>query len=215
MDNSETPRHSGEPIIDRRLLRKLLREHEPRLARRIGRRLPRHHQALAGPEDILQEVWIAAFLRSTNGNWDSVSGFERWLTFVTTSKVDAWLRRLKTAKRGGSAAVVGSVDCDRESGVSPVDSLVAHEVSPSREAAAHEAADAIQAGIRCLPAIRRTVVSMRYIEGRSLAEIASACKISVSAVGHHLSRAIPQLRKELGSAGRFFTDADSSDDVVP
>lgn len=214
MDNSGTPRDAGEPIIDRRLLRKLLREHEPRLARRIGRRLPRKHQALADPEDILQEVWIAAFLRSTNGNWDSVSGFERWLTFVTTSKVDAWLRRLQTAKRGGSAAVIGSIDSDRESAVSPVDNLVAHDVSPSREAAAHEAAAAIQAGIHCLPALRRTVVSMRYIEGRSLAEIASACKISVSAVGHHLSRAIPQLRKALGSAGQFFTDVDSSDDVV-
>ncbi len=203
-----------DPAIDGQMLRTLLREHEPKLHRRIRRKLATHTQSVIAPEDVLQEIWTAAFLRLTNGNWDSVAGFERWLTYVTSSKVNAWMRRFKTAKWPGSAKISGSGEAHKVGDRLPVARRPTPEQTPSREAAAHEAADAIEKGIDGLPPQRRNVVRMRYLEGRSLAEIAKARKISVSTVRVHLYRGIRQLRKELGRAGQFFTDADSSTDGV-
>ena len=198
--------------IDGQTLRALLREHEPKLYRRIRRKLATHRQSVVAPEDVLQEIWTAAFLRLTNGNWDSVAGFERWLTYVTSSKVNAWMRRFKTAKWPGRGRISGSDDSQKAVDRLPVSQMPGMEHTPSREAAAHETADAIQKGISALPPQRRKVVRMRYLEGRSLAEIARICKISISTVRVHLYRGIRQLRKELGRAGQFFTDADSSPD---
>ncbi|MCH7701659.1 MAG: sigma-70 family RNA polymerase sigma factor [Planctomycetes bacterium] len=203
-----------DPAIDGQTLRTLLREHEPKLYRRIRRKLAIHTQSVIAPEDILQEIWTAAFLRLTSGNWDSIAGFERWLTYVTSSKVNAWMRRFKTAKWPGSARLSSAGDAHKVVDRLPGARMPAPEQTPSREAAAHEAADAINKGIDGLPPQRRNVVRMRYLEGQSLAEIAKACKISVSTVRVHLYRGIRQLRKELGHAGKFFTDADSSTDGV-
>lgn len=208
------PKPPYDPAIDGQMLRSLLREHEPKLHRRIRRKLATHTQSVIAPEDILQEIWTAAFLRMTHGNWDSIAGFERWLTYVTSSKVNAWMRRFKTAKWPGRGRISSSGDAHKVADRLPLAQMPTPEHTPSREAAAHEAADAINKGIDGLPPQRRNVVRMRYLEGLSLAEIAKACKISVSTVRVHLYRGIRQLRKELGRAGQFFTDADSSTDGV-
>jgi len=205
---------SYDPAIDGQQLRSLLREHESKLYRRIRRKLATHSQSVIAPEDVLQEIWTAAFLRLTSGNWDSVAGFERWLTYVTSSKVNAWMRRFRTAKWPGTARLSSAGDAPKVIDRLPVAQMPAPDHTPSREVAAHEAADAIKKGIGALPPQRRKVVQMRYLEGRSLAEIAKSCKISVSTVRVHLYRGIRQLRKELGRAGQFFTDADSSPDGV-
>ena len=208
--------HPADPVVNDDLLRTLLQEHGLRVRRRIALKLPTYLKSVVDPDDLAQEVWIAAFLRSTQGNWDSIEGFERWLTTVIASKVNTCIIHHNRLKRAGN---LGNGDFphpwEDDSCDSPACRLVAAGRTPSREAAAHEAAGEIAGVLHGLPETSRQIVCMRYVEGHSIARIAEVCTLTESAVRSHLYRSIGKLRRGLGWSGRFFTDAGSLDDSSP
>lgn len=195
---------AGGGRIERAQVAALLAKLEPKVRRLLRRHLSPGDKIDVCVDDLVQEVWIAAFLAAPSTIWEGELAFERWLVKVTRLRLYMSIRSgNRQRQRNGQ----------RKAGLSG--ELASPDRTPSREASAHEAATAIYAALTLLPPTCREVVWMRHFEGRSLAEIANATETSVGTVRTHLYRGIRRLRDELGWAGKYFSDADSSDNLVP
>lgn len=186
----------------------LLAKYEPKVRRLLRRHLFPGDKIDVCVDDLVQEVWTAAFLAARSTIWDGELAFERWLVKVTRLRLymsirsgTRYRRRLRQWNDQAKPGLSGE--------------LASPDRTPSREASAHEAATAIYAALTLLPPTCREVVWMRHFEGRSLAEIATSTETSIGTVRTHLYRGIQRLRDELGWAGKYFSDADSSDHLVP
>ncbi len=203
---------SGTTCMGRDQLVALLSKYEARVRIILTRELAGPRDALVSVKDVLQEVWIAAFLQASRANWNAEIDVERWLVTVARRKAHHTLRSCRALKRGGnSEALAGRLD----PGDTSLDGIPSPQRTPSGEAAAAEASLAIQEALTRLPRRERRVVSLRYLEGLGLPEIAQATNMSEAAVKGLLLRGVRRLRGELGWAGRFFSDADCDDDDVP
>lgn len=153
---------------------------EERWLRALGRRLVR--DAAAG-DDLVQETWLHA-LRSGGPRAASPGGARRWLAQVLRN---AWRQR----SRGEAAR------CARERRVA------AREALPS----AHEALERLEvrqrlaAHVLALDEPFRSTLVMRYVLGRSAAELAAEAGEPASRVRQRLARARALLRERLDRDG--------------
>lgn len=189
----------------------LVSKYEARVRIILTRELAGPRDALVSVDDVLQEVWIAACLQASRANWNTEIDLERWLLTVARTKADRAQRSCRALKRGGNSEALpgrlGPADTSSDGIPSP-------QRTPSGEAAAAEASLAIHEALTRLPSRQRRVVSLRFLEGLGLPEIAEATNMSKAAVRGVLARGVRRLRGELGWAGRFFSDADSDEGRV-
>ncbi|MFH1417610.1 MAG: RNA polymerase sigma factor [Planctomycetota bacterium] len=190
-----------------------MRLRAPRLRNYLAMRIPSELRRLISAEDVLQEVWIAAFQGLSGFRADGEDALDRWLTCLAQRKMVNAINTATRVKRGGRLRIVH--EADRASSLAD---LFARVVSPGRtpssEAAATEAVDAMQIAIASLPDARREAIWMRFIEGRSPDAIAQAMGRTKSAVNGLLFHGLRQLQAQLGNAGKYLSDAASSD-IVP
>lgn len=139
-------------------------------------RLSRDHEAAL---EIVQETWLG-ILRGIN-RLDDPSRFPAWAFRIVANKTADWLRRVQYRRRLGHAP-----DKDRES-VNP--ELV------SDDCAGTAAAASLPLALRKLPADRRAMLSLFYIEEMSVREIALALDIPIGTVKSRLFNARKQLRE--------------------
>ena len=92
-----------------------------------------------------------------------------------------------------------------------LEAAVAPGRTPSREASSKETLKAVGAYLDQLPEDHHRVVRLRYFEGFSLREIAKLMNRTESAVRGLLFRGVENLRRQMGAAGKYFTDVASSD----
>jgi RNA polymerase sigma factor (sigma-70 family) len=184
------------------------------LYRYLEERIPPRFAAVITPDDVLQDVWISAFRGFSSFEAADDEALDHWLRTIASRKLLDLLKAARRAKRGGSGQ--GSSRASEKGTRSYVD-LVARVASthrtPSRETSAKEAAFAVQIALSDLGPEQRTALRLRYVEGRSLDEIASAMNKSAVAVNGLLFRGLRQLRRRLGRAGRYFSDSASCDAV--
>ena len=107
-------------------------------------------------EDITQEVFVKAYV--------GLSGFRGRARFKT------WLYRI-AVNQSLRARSVGSRRADKEQPMEDV-ILPSHEPEPGDAAERSEIERRVRGAIRELPPVQRAVVSLRYIEGLDLAEVA-------------------------------------------
>lgn len=200
---------AGGARIEHGQLAALLAKHEPQVRRLLRKHVFPGDKIDVCVDDLVQEVWIAAFLAAPSTIWEGELAFERWLVQVTRLRLSMSIRSGHRRRRRQTQRLRNDQPKASLSG-----ELASPDRTPSREASAHEAATAIYAALTLLPPTCREVVWMRHFEGRSLAEIANATETSVGTVRTHLYRGIGRLRDELGWAGKYFSDADSSDNLV-
>ncbi len=167
-------------------------------------------------EDVLQEVFLAAFrgidtLRDTNAG--SIDG---WLTSIAQRTLINVIKAAQCIKRGGQAVRQTELQQERYSSIMQLwDAVSAPGKSPISEVAAAEACDRMQIALAQLTDDRRRVVSMRFLEGKSCDEIATLMERSKSSVRNLLFNGLRQLRKNLGSSSKYLSGDSGDSDSEP
>ncbi len=169
----------------------------------VESKIPGRFRGILCAEDVLQEVWIAAFQTRPG----EIRDVDRWLTTVTHSKLVDALRMVRALKRGGGQRPLVSAAQRRSSFEDLFSRVCASQKTPSREISAQEARHAVQVALSMLPEDRRQAVHLRHIEGHSRKEIAGIMQTTEGAVNSLLYRGLNELRVRMGDAARYFSGA--------
>ncbi len=161
-------------------------------------------EAQLEPEDVIQEVYAAAWAKLPTTQLDSFTGFIAWLRQIAENKLidvrRALLADKRDVRRQASAWAPGSgtyVDVlARES--APV-------LTPSRAAARSEATAILMVRMLQLPEDYRQVIRWRLIDGLSVSEVARRLDRTEAAVHMLCHRALKQLRDLMGAPGDYLT----------
>lgn len=202
-------------IMDRATLIRLLLDREPQIRSYVISKVPTRVRGLVAIEDVLQEIWIAAFRGIGKFKPDRPDAFDRWLITLANHKLLDLLKSVLADKRGGQSYIMGGLH-HRQASLSGLFTLLqSPQSTPSGEVSVKEATSAVQVAMSGLREDRRQAIWMRHIEGREISEIAAALDKSESAVHNLLNRGRKELRKRLGGSSKYFTDTASSIDLVP
>lgn len=194
-------------------LESLLLENGPMLHRYVNARIPRKLRSSIAPEDVIQEVWIAAF-KGRHGFRDlGDHSFERWIVTIAGHKLVDFLKAAFALKRFGTTAV-GQDPMDRSStAIMPMGTLPDGHHTPSGEISVRESVEAIRRALTGLADDRARAIRLRHIEGLSLSQIAAAMGKTINAVSSLLFHGRRDLKKRMGNATLYFSDADSNDNA--
>lgn len=199
----------GERIDEDQLLR-ILKVRAPRLRRYLAMKIPTELQHVISAEDVLQEVWIAAFRGLPGFRPEGRDPVDRWLTCIAQRVMINAVKAAGRIKRGGRHRRVYR-DPDRASSLADLFARVASPGrTPSSEAAMAESVDAVQIALASLPPARRRAVWMRFIEGQPQEVIAKVMNRTPAAVNGLLFHGLRQLQERLGDPGKFLSDVPSS-----
>lgn len=184
--------------------------HSDRLRGSIKRGIPARYQSTISADDILQEVWVAAHQGLAGFRVTDSTSIDRWLQVIAKNKLIDALKHVRTAKRGRDQVIERNAHQQHSS----LDDLMARLVgsirTPSSEAAIREARNQIGVALASLPKDQREVVRMRYEDGMDRPDIASHLGKTEAAVGSLLFRGLRGLKRSLGSANKYYSDARTS-----
>lgn len=185
---------------------------EPRLKSYLASHIPSSLLSQFSADDILQETWASAFRDLPKFVPDGPDALDRWLTSIANHRLLDAIKAARRAKRGGANQPrnVGAFNF-KSSIANLLDAVASDGRTPSAEFALGEAVQVVISTLETLPLQRRRAVRMRYLEGRSIAEIGQSLAKSKPAVHSLLFHGLRQLRERMGSAERFFSDAKSED----
>lgn len=191
-------------------LQQALTARAARLRHWLAEKIPSYLQAVISVEDVLQEIWIAAFRSLPTFRQDRHDALDRWLTCIAQRITINGIKAATRLKRGGRQ-VFARPALNRASSLADLFANVASPGrTPSGEAAVAEAVDAVQIALASLPAARRQAIWMRYIEGQSCDAIARVMHRTKGAVNSLLFHGLNQLQVRLGKAENFLSSASSS-----
>lgn len=186
-------------------LKGILLKHSEWLLHYLRSQIPSRFKVTISAEELLQEIWAASIRSSTTIPRDHNS-VERWLQTIAKNKLIDAVRKARSIKRGGQQSALETGTTELSGFFSR---LVADSRSPSREVSVKEAESAIRSALATLPDMEREAVQLRFIEGRTREQVASALHKTAPAVNSLLFRGLRMLKAELRSAARFFSDTDS------
>lgn len=182
---------------DREAFAILYRRHYGMIVGYIYRRIGDAHAA----EDLTADVFTAALRHLPRYRQRGVP-IKAWLYRIATTTVNRWVRRQqrRSVIEGFFAAMRAEPGESVERGVptsipSGGNGAVRHEVPESDAERARRA-------LLALPPKFQTVLSLHYLEGLSLEDIASAVGCRLGTVKSRLSRGRDSLRERLTAAGR-------------
>ncbi len=160
---------------DRRAFALLYRQHYDAIAGHVFRRTGDAHAT----DDIVAETFLAAMRSISRFRFRGIP-FRAWLFRIATNKVNRWARhRRRDAIK--SLESIGAVDA---------------VASPATRESSHEADRARKAMWTLLPK-HQAVLSLHYLEGMSLQEVASVIGCRVGTVKSRLARGRDALRERL------------------
>ncbi|MCG8406081.1 MAG: sigma-70 family RNA polymerase sigma factor [Phycisphaerales bacterium] len=194
-------------IIDAPTLQSLLLEREQLLRSLIRKRLTPALQEVLSEDDVLQEIWLVVFRNISSYLPDGQNSFDRWLMSVAIKSIINMVKSANRLKRGGGRMPVREKWNPGSSYVAFFNDLAAEGRTPSREVFAAEAADAVKGALSELPQDRQCVIFMRYLEGKSLDEIAIRTGKSKPAIRSLVYHGMRQMKRQLGHSSHFFSDA--------
>ncbi|MCB9839137.1 MAG: sigma-70 family RNA polymerase sigma factor [Phycisphaeraceae bacterium] len=149
------------------------------LVRRWSPRLLRHARRLldtdADARDAAQDAWLS--ITGALNRLNDPATFRRWAYRIVTRRCADHLRRAQRQRRTDTAAAVP-------------------EAAPIPDEH-HDEIDRLRAAIRALPAERRVVLSLLYVDGLTTTEIASVLEIPTGTVKSRLRLARDELRRTL------------------
>jgi RNA polymerase sigma-70 factor (ECF subfamily) len=185
---------AGEPLA----LKRLLLAHGGPLQTRIAKGIPARFRSVLAPEDILQETFAEAFRTIGNFEPQGKDAFYRWLSTIADHRLLDAIRSLKTARRGGGQAPAANT---ARSSIANLVNIVAVTLrTPSRSARGHETTAAVQVALAGLRDEHRDALTLRYLRGLPIAEVAARMGKTESAVHKICSRALQGLRTSMGDA---------------
>jgi RNA polymerase sigma factor (sigma-70 family) len=203
--------HEDDDIISEDTLSALLKESAPQLRNYVEARFPVRLGAFASVDDIIQDVWIAAFRARPHLQLKGQDALKRWLTTLARRKLMNKITEFRRLKRGGAAILRQHF---RESAALDILTMVAStNRTPSSEAAVSESAKVIRVALANLPEDQRQAIHLRFIEGHPPEIVAQIMNKPLTAVRGIIFRGLRKLHSELGEATRFWSDIPTERDA--
>ncbi len=184
-------------VLDPEDLKVSLMEQAEPLRIYLERKIPAQHRATIAAEDILQEVWIAAFRNLATFVSTEPNSLAKWLQRITERKLLDALRNARRVKRGGRDRVEEALGRRSSSYLDLFHRVRRDQRTPSSEAAAREAVTAVQIALVELPDNCRQAVTFHHIYGQSQSEVAGRMRKTVPAVNSLLYRGLRLLRDQM------------------
>jgi RNA polymerase sigma-70 factor, ECF subfamily len=198
LESRVTAARNGDTVA----LATLLATYDPRLRARVAAHLDPALRARISPDDILQEVYVQVFQQIDRFEYRGPASFLNWvLTILDRRLVDARrAARRRVRDVGREVQVQGAAD---DSYWNLLDEVYAESETPSRVARREEALGALLSCLSALPDTHREVVQMRFLEGRSVGEVAQRLGKTEAAITVLCHRAVKALRGSMDRLGEF------------
>jgi RNA polymerase sigma-70 factor (ECF subfamily) len=187
-------------------LQRLLLAHHDSIAARVTARLPGDVAHVISADDVLQQAYITAVRRIREFEPRSLAEFHAWLTRIADYCLSDLVRSQRCQKRGGGRVMADLPVGQRDASVIGLLELIARDTrTPTRVASLQEAIVALEDAMSTLPHDQRTALSLRHLEGLSVAATAESMGRTEGAVKMLCNRAIERLREQLGDLTRFMS----------
>jgi RNA polymerase sigma-70 factor (ECF subfamily) len=178
--------------------RDLLKRYRNYLRRMVAARLDRRLAPRVDPSDIVQETLADAAGRLDEYLRDRPLPFFGWLRQIANERVIKAHQRHVIAQRRSVSRESAPLEVSSDYSVDElVNSLAAHDTSPSNQLMRKEQSDKVRSALASLPSRDREVLVMRYLEQLDTPAIAEATGISELAVKARLFRALTRIRGRL------------------
>ena len=191
---------------DPEALEQLLLAQYARLHAAVARKIPNDINRVVTAEDILQDVYIEAFRHIANFKPQGEDAIYRWLATIARNRLIDVVKAQRAAKRGGDAHRLTHATPWSQAGVDNLfDRLAFHSSTASRSAVREEAVAAMHVVMASIKQEYRDALAMRYMQGKSVREIADAMGRSEGSVNMLLHRGLRAMQAAMGRASDFFS----------
>ncbi len=182
------------------------------LRRYLESRIPASLRPELTADDILQEVWLAAYRACEHFTGRGPDSFDRWLHTLAHARLIDAVRRARRLKRGANVRYTRPVWNGPTSFTGICAYIEGPQPSPSQQVHLVETAHRILIALESLAPRQRAAVELRFLHGCALREIAQRLETTESAAKGLLGRGLALLRTMLGSASRYFTDVNTPEE---
>ena len=184
---------------DTQALAELFSRERERLWRVIHFRLAEPLRGRLGPEDVLQEAFLAASQRLKHyADGPATSPFIWMRMIVNQTLIDLHRQHLGAQKRDAAREVsLDGVPCAQATSASVAIQLVGVFTSPSGAAARADMLSLVQTAIEQMDPIDREVLALRHFEELTNSEVAEALGIEQKAASIRYVRALRRLKEIL------------------
>lgn len=185
-------------------LQRLIIHYHPQLRTVLGGLMDRAARSFVDPDDVLQEAYASAYQTITGCRFGGPGGFYKWLERIALNKLKDQQRAAGRQKRDHAREIRSCVDTGT-SYPDLVQRLASPDSTPSRQVARGEAVAAVVSSLARLTDDQRQVVRLRFLEGRSVAEVAAHLGKTESAVHMLCHRGLKSLRGLMVSISQYLT----------
>ena len=175
------------------------------LHRYIQKQMPSHLTSMISPEDILQEVWIAASRLRSENRLPPQKELSRWLRRVAQRKLFDAFRAARRVKWSGGQRARAAQDVSDDALL--LLRAAKPDSEPESDEAMREAMRALQLAVASLPTEQRMAVLYRMYDNESYATIAERMGRPVPTIRSMVWRAMNELRRKLKQAGVGLDDS--------
>ena len=152
-------------------------------------------RAKGGASDLVQEALVDAVRDFARFEGDTEAALLAWLRRLLLHNLTDFTRLYRSTDKRQVGREVPLVAGDSSGRRGPTPG--ADILSPSGQAMAHEQTAALERALERLPEDYRRVLTLRYLEGRSFAEIGRLMQRSANAARKLWTRAVERLQQEL------------------
>lgn len=196
------PRFSSEELLslaragDRNALGHLLDQFRDMLRGRAQQELSSRIQVRVAPSDLVQATFLDAYRDLENFRGTELAQFIAWLQQILHHNVLQSVEMHKlTQKRSINRET--PLDDSAKNGEGKRNQLAGDQSTPSQQARRKERAEQLLSAMEALPAEQKAAAEMRFLEGRSIDQIAKSLGKSKTAAAGLLKRGIQNLRQTL------------------
>ena len=184
-------------------LTKLLATCHPRLRARTEARMDAALKARSSPDDILQEVYLEVVRQIRQFEDRGPGSFLNWVRVILDHKLVDAQRALHCQARDIDREVPAGLGGQADSYWNLLDRVYADSGTPSRVLRRQEALHALLGCLTELSEVHRQVIELRFLEGRSVSDVAAHLGKSEAAIVALSQRAFQALRKAMNQMGEF------------
>ena len=189
---------------DRAATEQLLWTHYDRLQRFIDKNIPPVVRSTVSADDVLQETFVVAWQQIVDFDDRHTDALYTWLRTIAKNKLTDRVRAQAAAKRGGGKQAIANREAE-SSMADLVDLVIASAKSPSGSVARREAERITLVTLAQLKEDYRRAITLRYLEGRSVAETATAMGRTERSIHMLCNRALKKLREALGRSSHYLS----------
>lgn len=174
-------------------LQAILHQNAKRLLAYVSSHMQERLRHILEPEDLLQEVFLEAFLRIGEFQSKGHDATYRWLVTIARHRIGYSMRAANAIKRGKPP--------EASSGLKPVidlvEQLATYNRTPSQSAMSHEVVKVVQQSLSRIRPIYRDVIQYRYLDGLSIINTAKQMQTTEDTITTLCYRGLQELKTKL------------------